>query len=105
VLGADAILGKPGYGTVAEAIVARRAYVLTPRGDFREFPVLVSGVEANLPHASLTLDELREGRWRPALERALAMPAPGLALGTDGAAVAARRILDELARAETRGRE
>lgn len=93
VLGADAILGKPGYGTVAEAIVARRAFVLTPRGDFREFPVLVRGVEEHLPHASLTLEELLGGAWGPALERALGMPAPPPRLQTDGASVAARQVL------------
>jgi hypothetical protein len=96
VLGADAILGKPGYGTVAEAIVARRPFVLTPRGDFREFAELVRGVEENLAHARLSLDELAAGRWRPALERALAMTPPQGPPRIDGAEIAARRILEAL---------
>jgi hypothetical protein len=92
VLGADAILGKPGYGTVAEAIFARRPFVSTPRGDFPEYPILLAGIEANLPSARLTLEELHEGRWSGALERALAAPVPPPRLAASGARVAAERI-------------
>jgi len=96
VLAADGLLGKPGYGTVAEAVVSRRAFVLTPRGEFREFPILVRAIAQHLPHASLTSDELARGSWTPALERAFAMPAPEASIRTDGAAVAARRVLERL---------
>jgi L-arabinokinase len=96
VLAADLVLGKPGYGTVAEAIVARRPFVITPRGDFREFPVLARGIEENLPSARLTLEELVGGEWTPALRRALSAPAPGLKVGLEGAAFAARRVREVL---------
>jgi hypothetical protein len=96
VLGADALLGKPGYGTVAEAIVARRPFVLTPRGDFREFAVLVRAIEEHLPHAHRSVEQLLSGEWSEALAGALAMSPPRPAPASDGAAVAARRILDWL---------
>lgn len=96
VLASDAILGKPGYGTVAEAIVARKPFVITPRGDFREYPVLVAGIEEHLPSARVTLDELLSGEWTPAIRRALAAPAPPSVLGVDGAEVAARRVREVL---------
>ncbi len=92
VLGADVVLGKPGYGTVAEAIVARKPFVITPRGDFREFPILARGIEEHLPSARLSLDELLGGEWTPTIRRALAAPVPPSTLGHDGAEVASARI-------------
>jgi L-arabinokinase len=97
VLAADAILGKPGYGTVAESILARRPFVVAPRGDFREAPVLEQGIRECLPSAALTAEELFEGRWTAALEKALSAPVPDQAIGFDGAEVAARRIEDLVA--------
>ncbi|MBI3726051.1 hypothetical protein HY251_19145 [bacterium] len=99
VLAADALLGKPGYGTVAEAVLSRRTFVLTPRGDFREFPILVRAIASHLPHASLSVEQLLEGWWTPALESAFAMPAPTTAIRTDGAAFCARRVLRMVERA------
>jgi hypothetical protein len=97
VLGADAILGKPGYGTVAEAIVAgRRAFVQTPRGDFREYPVLVRCIEEHLPSARLGLKELLAGEWTLALRAALASRAPHSAIELDGDVIAAQRIVEML---------
>ena len=96
VLASDVVLGKPGYGTVAESILARRPFVIAPRGDFREAPVLARGIEEYLPSASLSVDELFEGRWTDAIKKALAAPVPGKTIGFDGAEVAARRIEDVL---------
>jgi len=92
VLASDAILGKPGYGTVAESITAARPFVITPRGDFREYAVLLRGIEEHLPSARLTQEELFAGRWSDAIHRALRAPVPPRRLGTDGDLVAARWI-------------
>ncbi len=100
VLGADAIVGKPGYGTVAEAIVARRAFVHCPRGQFREYPVLVRGIEEHLPNTPISIEELMAGEWSRALASALSMSAPGPGLRADGAPVAAWRVVS-LARGGT----
>jgi L-arabinokinase len=94
VLASDAILGKPGYGTVAEAIAARRPFIITPRGDFREYPVLVRGIEENLPSSRLGLEDLLAGRWSVAIRQALGAIDPGARLGLDGAEVAARRVVE-----------
>jgi len=77
VLGADCVLAKPGYGTVAECYArpTPMAYV-EPSGAFPEHPRLVETIERSLPCARLSLDDFRAGRWGPALERARVAAAP-----------------------------
>jgi predicted glycosyltransferase len=94
VLGADVVFGKPGYGTVAEAIVARKPFVIVPRGDFREYPVLVRGIQENLP--STFVEDVAQDDWTAAIRRVLAAPSPRTTLGHDGAEVALRRIRELL---------
>ena len=77
MLGADCVLAKPGYGTVAECYARPTplAYV-EPSGAFPEHPRLVETIERTLPCARLSLDDFRAGRWGPALEAALAAAPP-----------------------------
>lgn len=72
VLGADAVLGKPGYGTVAECLTGPTPMVyVQPTGTFREHPRLVDAIERWLPCAPISPEALRRGAWRDPLERAL----------------------------------
>lgn len=82
VAACDCLVGKPGYGTVAECLHRPTALVHVPRGEFREYPALVAFIERYLPQAPLSKDELLAGRLEAAVERALqsrppAPPPPG----------------------------
>jgi hypothetical protein len=73
VLGADALVAKPGYGTVSECMNGPTplAYVL-PSGEFREHAHLVRMIERWLPAASLSVEALLAGQWSAAIEAARA---------------------------------
>jgi hypothetical protein len=77
VFGADALIAKPGYGTVSECWTGPTpmAYV-RPSGAFREHPELVRAIERWLPSAPLSHDQLLSGAWSAALTAACASAAP-----------------------------
>jgi hypothetical protein len=92
---ADAVVGKLGYSTVAEAAAAGTRYAYLPRPGFREHPVLARWVEQRLPALELAPAEFRDGGWTARLPELLARPRPP-ARPSDGAAIAARAIRDHL---------
>jgi L-arabinokinase len=89
---ADVVVTKPGYGIVTDCIGAGTRLVYTDRGDFPEYPIMVAEMGRYLPAVFASNDQVREGRVGPALEAVLAMPFPDPPR-TDGAAVAAERLL------------
>lgn len=91
----DVVLTKPGYGIVSECIANDTALVYTSRGRFAEYDVFVRDMPRYLRCAFLSPEDLRAGRWRRALDTALAQPAPPKP-ATNGAEVAVARILDHL---------
>ena len=92
---ADVVVTKPGYGIVTDCIGAGARLVYTDRGDFPEYPVMVAEMDRYLPAVFASNDEVHGGRLGPALEAVLAKPFPP-SPRTDGAAVAAERILERL---------
>ncbi len=72
----DVVVTKPGYGIVTDCIGAGTRIVYTDRGDFPEYPILVSGLREVLPSAFIGNDDLRTGRLAPAIEDVLARPVP-----------------------------
>lgn len=92
IAAADAVVTKPGYGTVTDCIAAGVRLVYTDRGDFPEYPILVEGMARYLPCAYVTNDDVGAGRLGAALARVLAAPLPPPPR-LDGAEVAARRLL------------
>ncbi|MSP59755.1 MAG: hypothetical protein EXR72_05325 [Myxococcales bacterium] len=98
VAAVDCVIGKPGYGTVAECLGARHAgagptpLCHVPRGEFREYPALVAAIERWLPSAPLTARDFANGNFSPAVARALASRAPEAAPIGDGVAEAAQAI-------------
>ena len=96
VAAADAVVTKPGYGIVSDAIAAGTRMIYTDRGDFPEYPILVRGMQPWLPAEYVTNDDLLNGRLETAIARVLAKPMPPRP-DVDGAAVAAERILDAAA--------
>jgi len=97
VAAADVVLTKPGYGIVSDCIGGSTRIVYTDRGDFPEYPVMVSEMPRYLPAVYVPSRDLREGRLGKALETALAAPFPDPPR-TDGASVAADALIAALAR-------
>jgi hypothetical protein len=93
VVGAvDAVVTKPGYGIVTDAIAAGTRLVYTERGDFPEYPIMVAEMAPHLACVHVGNDDLRHGRLGEPLRRVLALPLPPKPdLG--GAERAAERLL------------
>lgn len=73
VLGADAVISKPGYGTVSECLAGPTPLVwCEPAPAFCEHAVLAERIQAWLPHAPISREDLLAGRWSEPLRRALA---------------------------------
>jgi hypothetical protein len=95
IAAADAVLTKPGYGIVSDAIGAGTRLVYTERGDFPEYPVMVAELPRYLACVHLTNAELREGRVGDAVRQVLELPMPAPP-PLDGAARAAARVLEAI---------
>jgi hypothetical protein len=67
VAGADLVVGKLGYSTVAEAYQAQTPFVYVARRDFRESESLAAFVDGNLPSRKTTQEQLYNGGWLSAL--------------------------------------
>jgi hypothetical protein len=90
---ADAVLTKPGYGIVSDAIAAGTRLVYCDRGDFPEYDVLVREMPRWLACVHVPSADVRAGRVGDAVRAALAIPVPPPPdLG--GAARAADRVLE-----------
>jgi hypothetical protein len=57
------LIGKPGYGTIAEAMLHDIPTVLLPRSGFAEAQYLVEGVINYSPHQLLAPNEFESSRW------------------------------------------
>jgi hypothetical protein len=95
VAAADCLLGKPGYGTVAECLRIPTPMCWLPRSDFREWAPLAEAIRRWLPNAPVTLDDLRSGSWADAVDAAIAASPRETPPAPDGA-VEAAAILQEL---------
>lgn len=89
----DVVVTKPGYGILSECIANGTAMLYTSRGHFVEYDALVADMPRYLRCRFLDQDALLAGRWRDALDALLAQPAPPERMQTNGADVAADRIL------------
>jgi L-arabinokinase len=89
----DVVVTKPGYGILGECIANRTAMLYTSRGRFAEYESLVEAMPRYLRCQHLDQDALFAGRWRDALAALLDRPDPPETLPTNGAEVAAERML------------
>jgi len=96
VRAAEVVVTKPGYGILSECIANRTRMLYTERGDFREYPVLVAGAERTIPCRFISGDVLRGDALSREVRLLLEQPAKFAEVPLDGAAVAARRVLDLL---------
>jgi hypothetical protein len=93
----DAVIGKTGYGTVAEALAHDVRFAYLPRAGFAEVPLLEDGLRRlGYAHAMPRAD-FEAGRWRAALDALFAAPPPPSKPACDGAQRIADALLARLA--------
>jgi UDP:flavonoid glycosyltransferase YjiC (YdhE family) len=106
VAACDVVITKPGYGIVSECVANSAALIYAARGGFVEQDVLLREMPRYLRCGQIDADALRSGQWASAIDRVMRRPPPADTLPIDGAAVAARRIVDiagtEVGRTTTR---
>jgi hypothetical protein len=95
VAAADVVVSKPGYGIVSECIANQTAILYTPRGDFREYPMLVNEMKKYIPAVEIAMGDVSTGHWIVALKNLLAQDFPQTTT-VDGLQVVTILILNEL---------
>ncbi len=98
VLAADFVITKPGYGMVADCFSHGTPMIYSDRGEFPEYPILVEGIKDNLASCFMPSQDLYSGHWEPYLENISRQPRLQPKLRTDGARVAAQRIVEWIER-------
>ena len=95
---AVAVVTKPGYGIISEAIANDTAVLYTSRGHFPEYEVLVAEMPKYLKSAFINQEDLFSGKWDSPLDKLLAQTRPKNAKkpDTNGAEVAADMLLQAL---------
>jgi hypothetical protein len=94
VAAVDVVVSKPGYGIVSECVANGTPLLFTSRGRFAEYEVMLAEMPRILRCRHITQDDLLAGRWRDDVDALLAQDASPDSQRVDGAAVAARAILD-----------
>jgi len=88
----DALVGKVGYSTLAEAYAARTRFAFLDRPGFAESRILPLWLQEQLPAIEITREEFENATWLDRIDRLLAEPRPRYKV-RDGALEAARAIL------------
>lgn len=92
----EAVVTKPGYGVISEAIANDAALLYTSRGHFPEYEVLVEEMPKYVRNAFISQDDLFSGKWEPHIDKLLAQPKMKKKPETNGADVAAEILLKAL---------
>ncbi|MDC0157544.1 hypothetical protein OAK38_07265 [Verrucomicrobia bacterium] len=92
VKGSCGVVGKVGYGTVAETWGARVPLFAVYRDNFRESDRIRTFVEKNLPHMEATETDFLNGSWIDRIDELLALSSVGGENPTNGAKEAAQLI-------------
>ncbi|MCP5107106.1 MAG: hypothetical protein GY950_27215 [bacterium] len=71
---ADAVIGKPGYSTVAEVYHAGIPFGYVTRDNFRESAVMENFIQNEMSGFPITDTEFTEGTWLPRLHELLNIP-------------------------------
>jgi hypothetical protein len=93
VAAADVVVSKPGYGIVSECIANGAALLYALRAPFPEQQVLVREMPRFLRCREIHKDDLLDGHWSDAIEALVQQPPPPERMRTDGASVAAEKIV------------
>jgi hypothetical protein len=93
VCAADALLGKPGYSSVAEALAHGTRFLYVTRPDFREVEVLESGLARQGCARAIPRADFERGHWRAHLDALFELPEAPPPPRNDGAEVIATTLL------------
>jgi len=93
---ADAVITKPGYGTVSDCLAHGAPIIYTERGPFPEYDVLVNTIQRELASVFIDSKNFSAGNWEPSIMQVLSLPRRFPEIRIDGADVCAGRILDFL---------
>jgi len=89
----DLVIGKLGYGLVAECIAGRTPLLSMPRRDFAEYDLLLDGCEGLLPVHVMPEHHFLTGRWHQHVDSLLAKEPSWLDVRLDGAEAAVDAIV------------
>jgi L-arabinokinase len=89
----DAVVGKAGFGTVAEALVHRTRFLYLPRANFPEVPILEAALERHGCAAPMPRSDFERGRWRPHLDALFERPPPPPPPPSNAAPLLAQHLL------------
>ncbi len=81
----DIILTKPGYGTLVEAVALQTPLVYVRRYNFADEQPLVDYLHRYGRGVELSVSDFMQGRWRPALQKVLALSVPAAPPPSTGA--------------------
>lgn len=94
VRAADFVMTKPGYGMVSDCLSHGTPMIFSDRGGFPEYPILVKGIKSLLASCFMPKEALYSGNWGPYLGKLGRQPRKHPRLKTNGAQVAAKRIME-----------
>jgi len=89
----DALVGKAGYSTIAEAFQAGVPFGYVPRPGFPEMPGLVAFIERQMPSMAIAPEDFEAGEWVSRIDALLSIGRVAEAR-PNGADTAARYLLD-----------
>lgn len=90
----DFVITKPGYGILSECYFSSTPLLYTDRGDFAEYPILVSALESYFVSSYTTQSQIWEGDIGEALDSIRKKKWPDKVLKTDGLETIISHILD-----------
>ena len=90
----DAIMTKPGYGTIIEAVTVNVPVVYVRRYNFADEQPIVDYLHRYGRGVELTREDFEEARWEPVLRQALALPQPASQPPTPTGSIEAAAILE-----------
>ena len=93
VAAVDVVATTPGYGIISECVANGTGILYTSRGRFREYDVMVEEMPRVVRCAHIDQESLLAGRWRDRLNAILCAPPPPERPATNGADVAAHRVV------------
>ncbi|QOV92238.1 hypothetical protein [Humisphaera borealis] len=88
----DVVVGKMGYGLIAECITSGVPLLWPRRTGFREDQVVERDGPAVMRMRELPMDDFHAGRWAEHIRAASKLPGPTESMSTDGAEVCAEWI-------------
>lgn len=89
----DVVVGKLGYGLLAEVVTTGTAILYPPRVGFREDDLLRAAAARYSRARTIPMADFQAGRWSPHLEELFALHPPSLRLEPTGAEACATEII------------